>query len=59
MKDLPFTLTYLFDGDQMDGARLVCATGSLDPIEHPSLRAYRRPGTIGRSLKPSPMAVRS
>ena len=37
MKDLPFTLTYLFDGDQMDSSRLVCATGSLDTIEHPSL----------------------
>jgi signal transduction histidine kinase/CheY-like chemotaxis protein len=36
MKDLPFTLTYLFDGDQTDSARLVCATGNLDPIEHPS-----------------------
>ena len=36
MKDLPFTLTYLFDGDQTDSPRLVCATGSLDPIEHPS-----------------------
>ena len=36
MKDLPFTLTYLFDGDRTDSPRLVCATGSLDPIEHPS-----------------------
>ena len=35
MKDLPFTLTYLFDGDQTGSARLVCATGAPDPIEHP------------------------
>ena len=37
MKDLPFTLTYLFEGDQTDRARLVCATGSLDAFEQPAL----------------------
>jgi PAS domain S-box-containing protein len=31
LKDLPFTLTYLFDQDRAGEARLVCATGSLDP----------------------------
>ena len=36
MKDLPFTLTYLFEGDRTDTARIVCATGSLDPIAHPA-----------------------
>ena len=37
MKDLPFTLTYLFNGDQTDSARLVCATGSLDTVDEPAL----------------------
>ncbi len=36
-KDLPFTLTYLFEPDRSGAARLVCATGSLDPIKHPNL----------------------
>ncbi len=36
-KDLPFTLTYLFEGDQADNAALACATGSLDPIANPEL----------------------
>ncbi len=31
MKDLPFTLTYLFEGDRADFGRLVCTTGSLNP----------------------------
>ena len=53
MKDLPFTLIYLFDGDQTGSARLVCATGNLDPIEHPSYAGtppawYRWP--IGEAL---------
>jgi signal transduction histidine kinase/DNA-binding response OmpR family regulator len=37
MKDLPFTLTYLFNGDLTDSARLVCATGSLDAVDRPAL----------------------
>ncbi len=36
LNDLPFTLTYLFEGDQCDAARLVCATGGLDPAHHPN-----------------------
>ncbi len=37
MKDLPFTFTYLFEGDGTDAARLVCTTGSLAPIARPAL----------------------
>ena len=40
MKDLPFTLTYLFEGDRTDTARLVCATGSLDPAPVATLPAW-------------------
>ncbi len=37
--DLPFTLTYLFEGDHPESAQLVCATGSLDLTDHPCLAA--------------------
>ncbi len=37
MKDLPFTLTYLFEGEQTDFARIRCATGSLDVGGEPAI----------------------
>ncbi len=49
MKDLPFTLTYLFEGDRTDTARLVCATGSLDPAPVGTLPAWDR-WPIGEAL---------